>query len=57
LDDGLFSAVHFEQRIASALPQFGQNLRPVVLSDPHLEQRIEHPIEPYGRSRMVDHAP
>jgi hypothetical protein len=40
LDKGSFSAVHFGQRIASPLPQLGQNFRPVLLSVPHVVQRI-----------------
>ncbi len=39
-DEGSFSAEHFGQRIASAFPQLAQNFRPVLLSVPHLLQRM-----------------
>ena len=39
-DEGSFSAVHLGQRIASAFPQLAQNFRPVLLSVPHLLQRM-----------------
>jgi hypothetical protein len=44
VDDGAFSAPHFEQRLDSGLPQAGQNFRPVLLSTPHLVQRIALPL-------------
>jgi hypothetical protein len=40
---GAFSAPHFGQRLDSGLPQVAQNFLPVVLSFPHLVQRIALP--------------
>src|SRR3984893_14718985 len=39
-DDGAFSAPHFEQRLDRGLPHAAQNFLLVVLSVPHLLQRI-----------------
>jgi hypothetical protein len=39
-DAGAFSAPHFGQRLDSGLPHAAQNFLPLVLSVPHLVQRI-----------------
>jgi len=39
-NEGAFSAPHFGQRLDSGLPHPGQNFLFVVLSVPHLVQRI-----------------
>ena len=44
-DEGAFSAPHFGQRLDNGLPQVAQNFLPVVLSFPHLVQRIALPSE------------
>src|SRR5215471_7947857 len=41
---GSLDAPHFGQRRASGPPHFAQNLRPSLLSLPHLEQRINSPF-------------
>jgi hypothetical protein len=43
-DDGAFSAPHFGQRLDSGLPHAAQNFLLVVLSVPHLVQRIALPF-------------
>src|SRR5712671_5948730 len=43
VDDGAFSAPHFGQRLDSGLPHAAQNFLFVVLSIPHLVQRIAFP--------------
>ena len=45
-DDGAFSAPHFGQRLGSGLPHAAQNFLLVVLSVPHLVQRIALPGKP-----------
>lgn len=42
-DEGAFAAPHFGQRLDSRLPHAAQNFLPVVLSVPHLVQRIVLP--------------
>jgi hypothetical protein len=39
-DEGAFSAPHFGQRLDSGLPHAAQNFLLVVLSVPHLVQRM-----------------
>src|SRR3984893_16812520 len=45
-DDGALSPPHSEQRLDSGLPHVAQNFLLVVLSVPHLVQRIESPGKP-----------
>jgi hypothetical protein len=45
-DEGAFSAPHFGQRLGSGLPHAAQNFLLVVLSVPHLVQRIALPGNP-----------
>jgi hypothetical protein len=44
-DGGGFSALHFAQCLASALPHFAQKLLVEGLFVPHFEQRIGLPTE------------
>src|SRR5258708_3270026 len=54
-DEGAFSAPHFGQRRDSALPHAAQNFRGVVLSVPHLVQRIGLPQPTSDRRSLVYH--
>src|SRR6185312_14370961 len=44
-DEGAFSALQFAHRTDNGLPHAAQNLRPVLLSTPHFEQRIALPLK------------
>src|SRR3984893_7002475 len=56
-DDGAFSAPHFEQRLNRGLPHAAQNFLLVVLSVPHLVQRIALPGKPSDSPFLYHPAP
>src|SRR5712691_7146569 len=56
-DEGAFSAPHFGQRLDSGLPHAAQNFLLVVLSVPHLVQRIALPGKPSDRPFLYHPAP
>ena len=56
-DEGAFSAPHFGQRLGSGLPHAAQNFLLVVLSVPHLVQRIALPGKPSDSPILYHPAP
>ena len=56
-DEGTFAAPHFGQRLDSGLPHAAQNFLFVVLSVPHLVQRITLPGKPSDSPFLYHPAP